>query len=555
MANIFFRLKMFFIRIFLWRSFIDSAKNPDVVQKKLLKKIIKKNSNTVFGKEHSFNKINSYKDFKNALPVQTYEDLRPYIEKQESTKEPYLNKDMPVMYAQTSGTTGQPKYIPILKNTISEFRRSQHIATYGGYSGVAGMYDGKVLAIVSPSVEGHMQTGTPYGSMSGLIYESMPKVVRSKYIVPPEVFDIEDYELKYYLIVVFSVLEPNITMIATANPSTIVKLSNIIKNRSGDIIKDIASGTLTGTEVLSEDVRDEIKKYFKRDFRRAGELKKILLEGGNVLSKIWPNLVAVTTWTGGNCSVVIPSIKKILSDNKKSSKVKIVEMGYLSSEFRGTITVDAMNNKGVPSIEENFFEFVEESARENKDPKYLTIGEVEEGRRYYVVVTTGGGLYRYFVNDIVKVDGMFHKTPTIIFEQKGKGVTSLTGEKLYESQLLEAVIKLKEKLDIDFSFFMMLADINNMEYTLYIESEPLRDFTSALLEDELSLLNMEFEAKRKSGRINDTKVVFVCSGTGEAYKKHCIDSGQREGQFKFINLQYLKDCQFDFMNREVSIED
>ena len=61
------------------------------------------------------------------------------------------------------------------------------------------------------------------------------------------------------------------------------------------------------------------------------------------------------------------------------------------------------------------------------------------GRRYYVLFTTAAGLYRYFMNDLVEVTGFFHRTPLLRFVQKGKGVTSLTGEKLYEAQAIEAV--------------------------------------------------------------------------------------------------------------------
>lgn len=220
-------------------------------------------------------------------------------------------------------------------------------------------------------------------------------------------------------------------------------------------------------------------------------------------------------------------------------------MGYLSSEFRGSITIDVLQNKSIPTIHENFFEFVERDAWENKKLDYLTLDVLEEGKQYYIFVTTQNGLYRYFINDIIEVGGRFNNTPTICFIQKGKGVTSLTGEKLYESQVILAIQKLKEKLSIEFDFFMMLGCPESLQYTLYVESEPFENSPDSF-EEYISKLNIEFEAKRASDRLKQTSVKFLKSGVAEMYKRYCIENGQREGQFKLIKLQYKKDCVFDF---------
>ena len=90
-------------------------------------------------------------------------------------------------------------------------------------------------------------------------------------------------------------------------------------------------------------------------------------------------------------------------------------------------------------MHENFFEFVEKSLWEAGEPVFLSLDEIEEGEQYYVFTTTQGGLYRYDIDDIIEVTGRFNETPTIRFVQKGKGITNLTGEKLYESQLIQAI--------------------------------------------------------------------------------------------------------------------
>ncbi|MDR4517018.1 MAG: GH3 auxin-responsive promoter family protein [Nitrosomonas sp.] len=526
-------LRMAWVGLFLWRPLINQTYCPQYIQDKLLKQILDKNRNTDIGKKFGFSKLKNSADFQKTVPVRHYEDLRGLIERQEDDQKPCITAEQPVMYAQTSGTTGRPKYIPILPETIKQYRRSQHCVAYAIHSAMPKTYSGKVLAIVSPTVEGYLPSGAPYGSMSGLIYRSMPDFVSANYVIPASVFEVADYELKYRLITVFAVAEENITLIATANPSTLLKIAEILKTHWTALVHEIGTGNLYGLHANPQ--RAEALKNL--------HARKCVI----IFADIWPNLQTVTTWTYGSCAVLIPSLQKQLNQT-----TRIVEMGYLSSEFRGSITVDVDRNKGIPTIHENFFEFVERDQWDNKIEEFQTISSLVKGKQYYVIVTTQNGLYRYFINDIIEVDGWYNGTPTIHFVQKGKGVVNLTGEKLYESQVIEAVNRIKLALNIDFNFFMMLGCPDLLCYTLYIAVEPFAQVT-VLLEKHLSDLNIEFSAKRQSGRLQQTSVCFVSKTTAEAYKKHCLELGQREGQFKFLKLQNSHDCTFDFEPYKINV--
>jgi len=559
LLNLLMSFRMFSMKHRLWNPVIAQTQKPQHTQDQLLKKILSANKDTVFGREHDFEKLSSYQEFSQSVDIQSYEELRPYIEKQENEGETYLNREQPVMYAQTSGTTDTPKYIPILEDTISDYKRSQKIFSYALYTSIPGVYEGKIMGIVSPAVEGNLETGTPYGSMSGLIYKSMPSIVRSKYVVPAEVFEIEDYELKYYLIAAFALADKNITLIGTANPTSILKIIKLIKTEGEQLINDIKNGTLEGLKLNKEETLAErqsrihdiskISASFKKNPARARQLEKILSEKGSLaFADVWPNLKAIATWTNGSCRVLIPSIQQQLS-----SSARIVELGYLSSEFRGNITLDVLNNQGIPTLDENFFEFVEQEAWESEQRDFLTIDQIEEGKQYYIFATTQNGLYRYFINDIIEVNGRFNNTPTIRFVQKGKGVTNITGEKLYENHLIEAISEVKQKLGLDIQFFIMFAKPDSIKYHLYVElnfGESLKDnYQSEFaeqIEQSLCKLNIEYKTKRESQRLEPVQITFLAEGASEAYKGHCIDNGQREAQFKIVHLQYEEDCSFDF---------
>lgn len=532
---------MMWIRKKYYIPFIKLTKDPEKNQCDLLKYILKLNKDTHFGRNHEFKSINSYKDFKNAVPINEYEDLRSYINQQEKTGEPYLNSQQPVMYAQTSGTTGEPKNIPILKASIESYKQSQSLFSYTQYSYDKEVYSGKLLAIVSPDIEGTLSTGTPYGAISGLIYKSMPTLLRYSYLLPFEIFTISDYDLKYYLICAFALSSENITLIATPNPSTILRLKDIIDTSLENLLQDIESGNLSWIKEIDSEKKQRIISKFKPNKLRASQLRELKKKKGSlIMSDIWPNLRLITTWTSGNCSTLLPSLKAQLS-----SKSFIGEVGYMSSEFRGTVNLDIRNEIQVPTLNENFFEFVERDEWGSESPVFLMLHEIELSKDYYIFVTTQNGLYRYFINDIIQVTGKYHNTPTIKFIQKGDGVISLTGEKLYEDQVNIAVLKVINKYNLKIKFYVMVAYSEELKYRLYIQ-QPFKSVYAQEIEQEISHLNIEYMEKRKSGRLMPLEVICVEKGTAEEFKKYNLDKGQREGQFKLIRLLSDKDCDFDF---------
>lgn len=175
---------------------------------------------------------------------------------------------------------------------------------------------------------------------------------------------------------------------------------------------------------------------------------------------------------------------------------------------------------------------------------------MRKGRDYYLIVSTPSGLYRYFINDIVRVTGHLHRTPLLKFVQKGRGVTSITGEKLYEGQVLAAVQGAAADAGLALRFVKMLADEQAQTYRLYAETDAAAAITAAefalAVDTRLQAINIEYAAKRESGRLATLSAAWLQPETGEAYKQFCVGLGQREGQFKPAVLAYLRETGFDF---------
>ena len=536
-------LKMLLIRFCLWKPFLKKLSQPEASQKVLLRKILQTNKDTEFGRQYGFESIREFSEYAAKVPIHQYEELRPYLDRQESGKVHVLCSEHPVMYAQTSGTTSRPKLIPILPKTVSNYQASQQIFSYASYSTIPGLYDGRILAIVSPAIEGVLPTGTPYGSMSGLIYESMPRLLRSKYILPVEVFAIEDYATKYYILAAFALSVRDISFIASANPSTFLKIASVIWKNSASLIHDISTGTISGVDTLDPEKKDKIKAAFHKNEARARELDTLF---GRPLppksDQVWPQLKAIFTWLGGSCHVYVPTLRNLLHED-----VRIIEMGYLASEFRGSITVDSRNNHAVPAIHENFYEFADRLEWESGKKDTQTIEKVVPGKEYYIITTTQSGLYRYFINDVVVFGELYQKTPTLKFLEKGSGVTNLTGEKLHENQVNEAMTQIFQFHGISYTFFLLLACEETRRYHLFIEERAafISDIASEL-DSILTYSNIEYKSKRASGRLHAPDLTLLRKGTGDTYKRHCLQSGQREAQFKYLCLQYKNKQSFDF---------
>jgi len=175
----------------------------------------------------------------------------------------------------------------------------------------------------------------------------------------------------------------------------------------------------------------------------------------------------------------------------------------------------------------------------------LRVEQLQAGERYFVYVTNASGLYRYDMNDIVEVAGHYGKTPLIRFIQKGKGVVSFTGEKLYEVQVIAAVDQALGSLRGSYHFIAAVAELVDgttprLVYLIEFD-DPVADHDGAALVDRLDAAlggqNDEYLTKRKSLRYGPPVIRVVHSGEFDRYRRRMVESGQRaDGQFKVLRL-------------------
>ncbi len=547
LTNIAFRTALAVNQSRQFKRYQRALNNPRETQDSVLMNILRRNSNTEYGKRWYFESIETAEDFALKLPVQEYEGFRELIEKQELTGTPCLTQDKPIYYQRTSGTTNEPKYIPMTFEGMKRIKGYQSLAAYV-QSKTAKVFSGKIFGVTGQAVEGKMLGGTPFGAASGLIYRQQSRFIRSRYVLPPSISTIEDYATRYLIMAILGAAEPNVTGVSTANPSTLLKILEVLNKNAQIVLDSLENNTLHHSIPVEENIVKSVNDALPNSKKRWQELSRIYQDKGSfTYEDIWPNLAGIVTWTGGSCQIPLFSLKKIIPKH-----TKIIELGYVASEFRGTVNIDHKENLCLPTFLDNYFEFVERQNWEADKPHFLRLDEIEEDKEYYIFVTTPDGLYRYNINDIVQVTGWMRKTPAIEFVRKGKGVTNITGEKLHEDQVIRSVLGMCEHLKINCPFFVMMADVNKSEYQLFLELDSHADIDEFTITKEIDLrlrnLNIEYDEKCKSGRLSPVSANILGIGTADAYREKLVAEGQRDAQFKVQCLQYTHECKFNFFD-------
>lgn len=529
------------------KRFEAATKDPVGTQLRKLRELVTRNAGTEYGREYGFQGIGDLAAWRKAVPVVTYEDIKSRVERVTRGEKNVLTAEDPVMFARTSGTTGDAKYVPVTP-TCQGRDHSDQMRTWFAHALAAhpGIFKRSVVSLVSPAVEGHAPSGVPYGSTSGHIYKTMPGIVRGTYLVPYEVFEIEDYETKYYTIMRLGV-GARVSFVATANPSSIIKMCEKANEHADRLLKDLHDGTLREDLELPAATRAAVLARCRPDPERAKRLAAARERRAGMLLPVdyWPDVELIGCWKGGTVGSYVEKFGGWF-DPENRRKLPVRDWGYLSSEARGSIPLSDEGSGGVLTVATNLYEFVAVDELENHPDdrqgwRFLGVDELEVGKEYYIFFSTTGGLYRYDINDVVQVVGHYHRTPVIVFRRKGRGMTNITGEKVSVNQVILAFERSAKELGLAIDHFKAEADADTARYVFRAEAtagippEKRRPLLHTL-ERHLSTLNLEYQAKRKSLRLNAPELHVMKPGWYDAEKKRLIASGKRLFQAKTVLL-------------------
>ena len=362
--------------------------NPVATQQAVFNQLIKDAKETDFGKDHNFDTIKTFADFAKLVPIRDYEGLKSYVDKVVAGQENVLWKGKPLYFAKTSGTTSGAKYIPLTKESMPyhiEAARNA-ILSYIHETGKADFVDGKMIFLQgSPILE--EKHGIQFGRLSGIVAHFVPKYLQKNRMPSLETNCIEDWEAK---------------------------------------IDAIVGETFNENMTVISGIPSWVQMYFER----------LEQKGGKPVGDIFKNF-NLFIYGGVNYEPYRAKFENLIGRKVDSIELFPASEGFFAYQ-------DSQQEKGMLLLLDGgiFYEFIKSDSFFTDNPRRYTIGEVELGVNYVLIISTNAGLWGYNIGDTVQFTSL--KPYRIIVSGRIKHYISAFGEhvigKEVESALQEAMV-------------------------------------------------------------------------------------------------------------------
>lgn len=388
---------------------INKWKNNAVdAQNSILKKLIKTAKDTSFGKDHHFSEIENYSDFKQRVPVQDYEGLKPYIDRVVAGEGNVLWSGKPLYFAKTSGTTSGVKYIPLSKESMPEHIKAARnaILTYINETGKADFVNGKMIFLQGSPVL-NVKNGINIGRLSGIVAHHVPAYLQKNRLPSYETNIIEDWEQKVDAIVEETINE-NMTLISGIPPW--------------------------------------VQMYFDKLAEKTG---------GKKIAEVFKNF-SLFIYGGVNFEPYRAKIEQSIGRKIDSIETYPASEGFIAYQ-------DSQNDKGLLLLANAgiFYEFIPADEYHNENPTRLSLGEIELNTNYALVLNTNAGLWGYSIGDTVK---FVSKNPyKIVVTGRIKHFISAFGEHVIGEEVEHALLSVANEEKVEITEFTVAPQVNPKE--------------------------------------------------------------------------------------------
>ena len=525
------------------KAFAKAARDPMTAQRERLEAALAQGRGTAYGRAHGFDAVSGPADYARKVPLMTSTELASWVDRQLAGESAVLTKADPVYFVRTSGSTGTPKHVPITDAYREEFQKTVHVALWHLFRRYPRAFRGRALYFVGSRRVDEAPSGAGIGTMSGYNFTELPPLVRAIYAWPYELFEVADLRTRSFLALWLACLR-DVSLIAGIFPAPVVYLLRELEARAAELAAAIEEGRVPPDLVLDADQRAFFAAMLPPRPDVARRLRAAI--GGPVhgLAKAaMPKLHLVYCWTDATAGVYIPELQRRLGP-----EVVIRDAIYSACEAWCSIPMGEAEPGGPLAVTSHYFELVPEARAEAvDDPReiapeaFLTIDRVRDGERYYIVPTTSGGLYRYWLGDVVEVAGFHHRIPRIRFVRKGGAAANLAGEKLTEAHVNEAAARAFAAHEVDPTYFVV-APLETAEgsvpgYALHFEGAGDLDALAATMDEAIRALSFDYDRLRGAGQLASLQPRPLPPGTYEAVRGAKVAAGAAEAQLKIAHLQ------------------
>jgi hypothetical protein len=513
-------------------AFRRAVKNPEQTQAAILEKLLRQNADCAYGKRWQFSRLRGARDFQNALPIASYEDLAPWVNRMIDGEQGVLTSERVLMFEKTSGSSDSAKYIPYTNALREEFSTAIGAWMCDLYRHHPKLLTGNAYWSLTPLARKMEYTrgGLPVGFESDAEYFGgwQQKMLNKLMAVPNETARISELCDCLYVTLRFLLQSPSLAFVSVWSPTFLIILLGQLRLHGDRLYTDLRDGELRPPTPVPQAELQPLKKYLRADPARAERLREILrLAGPLGIHELWPNLQMISCWADSSSRLAVPAIQESFPESPIQGK------GLLATE--GVVSIPICSAQGsVAAVTSHLFEFLES---ESATPRLLH--ELELGEEYSVLLTTGGGLWRYRLGDRVRVIGFLEQTPVLEFLGREGNVSDVCGEKLSAAFVDSILLELESERVCSPSFAMLAPSFETTpRYVLFfhgrIETRQFAEFLDAKLRR-----NPHYDYCRKLGQLSPAAIFQIAGGASETYLRRCSALGQRAGNVKETPLHRL----------------
>ncbi|MGL4630478.1 MAG: GH3 auxin-responsive promoter family protein [Leadbetterella sp.] len=472
---------------------IDEFKRfPVETQTEVFQKLIERARFTEFGQKYGFAKISTIKQFQESVPVVSYEDFYPWIERVLKGEKNVLWPSDILWFSKSSGTTNaRSKFIPVSEESLDEchYRGGRDMLTlYFENKPDSQLFEGKSISIGGSLHPNPFNDTTQVGDISAIITKNIPKWAEFFRIPPPEIALLDNWDKKMEAMVRLSKHE-NVTGIA---------------------------GVPTWTVLLLENVMKEL--------------------GASNMTEVWPNFEVFF-----HGAVSFAPYRDMFKKNLfPSSKVNYFELYNASEGFFGIQDDFALEDQMLLMLDYGiFYEFLPVGEWESEYPRSLTLDEVELDKTYAVVISTNGGLWRYKIGDTVKFTSRYPFRVKIV--GRTKHFLNVFGEEVMVENSDLAWSHVAKEMGFTVKEYtggpIFMTDESKGGHEWIVECPHIPDdieLAIVAFDKKLREINSDYDAKRhKDMALQLPKVHFVPEGS---FYKWMVSKGKLGGQHKVPRL-------------------
>ena len=447
-------------------SFLRATQSAARTQTELLMQLVARHRHTNFGREHSFDRIKNVADFQRLVPPRSHEDFKPWIDAIRAGEPNVLTADPVIMLQPTSGTISGRKLIPFTAELASQFKRATRVWMCDLLMHHPRARSGTAYWSISPAVAGPKEhsiecdsrNAVPIGFASDLAYIGFweRQLAGRLMAVPADVGRITEIDSWRFWTLFHLLRARDLALISVWSPTFLIGLLEQLDRLAPQLLRALAC-----------DTRDPNTGRLYRGRPRLSEfVERLLQQHGSAFSaatQLWPQLALVSCWADASSARMAEVLQQQLPHVAQQPK------GLMATEGCVTFPLSGIGN--ALAIQSHFFEFESLDGQKIHLAHQLSLGE-----RYQVLLTTGGGLYRYSLHDIVEVTGFHQQCPLLRFVGRSNQTSDLVGEKLTERFVRSCLERAQQNLQLN-DQTALLAPNHSQFIARLLDREPAFDRT------------------------------------------------------------------------------